>query len=311
MQGLPGSGKTTCARQIMTDILLSAQPSYSKVTCVSQDEIRKELFGWTSWATYVWDRDKERLVTAEKTKRIAAALAEPRSFVVSDDTNLNPAVVASLRTLAKDAGADVEIIPSKTSIAECIRRDALRGAESVGAKVIRDMGAKYGLFESPATQTQFAPVTADDRLDTRFGTPLQKAVICDLDGTLSLFKEKGHRGPYDATLCDQDDVNRTVLAVLRAMQSLNLYSILYVSGRFDTYREPTLRFFDLHAVPPGPLWMRKAGDTRKDWIVKGEIFNTFIRHQFDVRLVLDDRTQVVDFWRSIGLECWQVAKGDF
>ncbi|WP_441347838.1 phosphatase domain-containing protein, partial [Staphylococcus aureus] len=25
----------------------------------------------------------------------------------------------------------------------------------------------------------------------------------------------------------------------------------------------------------------------------------------------DDRTQVVEMWRRIGVECWQVASGDF
>jgi hypothetical protein len=30
-----------------------------------------------------------------------------------------------------------------------------------------------------------------------------------------------------------------------------------------------------------------------------------------VRLVLDDRNSVVKMWRSLGLECWQVAEGDF
>ncbi|WP_444533355.1 phosphatase domain-containing protein [Vibrio parahaemolyticus] len=26
---------------------------------------------------------------------------------------------------------------------------------------------------------------------------------------------------------------------------------------------------------------------------------------------MDDRTQVVEMWRRIGVECWQVASGDF
>ena len=31
----------------------------------------------------------------------------------------------------------------------------------------------------------------------------------------------------------------------------------------------------------------------------------------DVFAVFDDRNQVVDMWRSNGLTCFQVAKGDF
>jgi hypothetical protein len=57
--------------------------------------------------------------------------------------------------------------------------------------------------------------------------------------------------------------------------------------------------------------MREAGDHRPDWIVKKEIYNNLISKEFDVKLVFDDRQQVVDMWRSIGLTCFQVAEGNF
>jgi hypothetical protein len=57
--------------------------------------------------------------------------------------------------------------------------------------------------------------------------------------------------------------------------------------------------------------MRKAGDDRKDSLVKEEIYNNNIAPKYNVFLVLDDRDQVVKFWRSKGLQCWQVAPGAF
>ncbi|BBG28735.1 Hypothetical protein KMC15_gp187 [Escherichia phage KIT03] len=30
-----------------------------------------------------------------------------------------------------------------------------------------------------------------------------------------------------------------------------------------------------------------------------------------MKLAIDDRTQVVEMWRRIGVECWQVDSGDF
>jgi len=57
--------------------------------------------------------------------------------------------------------------------------------------------------------------------------------------------------------------------------------------------------------------MRPTGDNRKDAIVKREIFDREIRDRYRILFVLDDRNQVVDMWRELGLTCLQVAPGDF
>jgi len=50
---------------------------------------------------------------------------------------------------------------------------------------------------------------------------------------------------------------------------------------------------------------------RKDVIIKQEIYEEHIKDKYDVLFVMDDRNQVVEFWRSIGLTCFQVAEGNF
>lgn len=59
------------------------------------------------------------------------------------------------------------------------------------------------------------------------------------------------------------------------------------------------------------LHMRKAGDGRRDSIVKAEMFDSDIATNFNVLGVFDDRQQVVDMWRDKGLTVFQVAEGDF
>lgn len=87
--------------------------------------------------------------------------------------------------------------------------------------------------------------------------------------------------------------------------------IIYCSGREDSARAATAEWLDRHVGVPGPLHMRAATDGRKDAVVKRELFDAHIRDQWDVRYVLDDRQQVVDMWRELGLTVFQVAKGDF
>ena len=60
------------------------------------------------------------------------------------------------------------------------------------------------------------------------------------------------------------------------------------------------------------LFARKSGDFRKDAVVKEEIYRRHIEGKYCIKLVLDDRDQVVSCWRdTIGLTCFQVAPGAF
>ncbi len=128
------------------------------------------------------------------------------------------------------------------------------------------------------------------------------AVICDLDGTLALMNG---RNPFDASTCSEDLLNEVVAKLIKTK------NVLLVSGREDKYRDQTIQFLKKHNIHFEYLWMRKSGDFRKDAIIKTEIFNEHIRDRYNIEYVLDDRNQVVDMWRSMGLTCLQVADGDF
>lgn len=62
-----------------------------------------------------------------------------------------------------------------------------------------------------------------------------------------------------------------------------------------------------HDLVPDRLFMREGGDTRRDSVVKDEIYRRFIEPHFDVRFVIDDRPQVVETWQRLGLRVMQVT----
>jgi hypothetical protein len=143
---------------------------------------------------------------------------------------------------------------------------------------------------------------------------LPKAIICDLDGTLCLFKH--HRGPYDASKCLDDLPNKAVVSIVERFALTHW--IIFVSGRQETWFLETCDWINKHIVFPSTvpsekeiLIMRKEGDNRKDSIVKQEIYDQFIKDKYDIEFVLDDRDQVVEMWRANGLTCLQVAEGSF
>tara|TARA_R100000781_G_scaffold104654_1_gene68404 strand:- start:22 stop:459 length:438 start_codon:yes stop_codon:yes gene_type:complete len=145
---------------------------------------------------------------------------------------------------------------------------------------------------------------------------MTEAIICDLDGTLSI-NDHG-RSFFEAHDCDRDSLNEPVGRLLEWARECDI-EIIYLSGREDRFREPTLRFLfendfghDIGIEPNEySLFMRKTGDNRADDIIKWEIYQEHIEPNYNIVFILDDRNQVVNMWRSKGLTCFQVAPGDF
>lgn len=145
---------------------------------------------------------------------------------------------------------------------------------------------------------------------------MNKAIIVDIDGTLAncdhrrhLVEQKKWPAFYDAMT--EDVVNEWCRDLIHAILDLYDWRILLVSGRPDSHRSLTEAWLEKNEICYHGLFMRKERDYRKDSIVKREIYDNHIRGKFHVELVIDDRTQVVEMWRELGLVCLQCAKGDF
>ncbi|HET6214735.1 MAG TPA: AAA family ATPase [Micromonosporaceae bacterium] len=280
-RGLPGSGKTTWARQ---------QPAAVRV---NRDDLRRMLHGgWLGTAR------AERAVTAAQRATIEALLTAGID-VMCDDTNLQSRVVRELSELAERCGAHAVIRDfTDVPLEECLRRDAARtDGEQVGAEVIQAMWRRY--LSGKSLPLPVPP-------PRRKGPP--SAVLVDIDGTVAVM---GRRSPYDMSRVGEDAPNRAVIAAVRALHA-DGHRIVYCSGRSDDAREATEAWLDSHVgVDYDALHMRQTGDTRKDAVVKAEIFERHLRHAYDILCVLDDRRQVVRMWRSLGLTVFQVDDGDF
>lgn len=282
-RGLPGSGKSTWA----LDMIRKHPGQYKRI---SKDDLRFML------DASKWSKSNERFVLQARDTLILAALAADY-HVIADDTNLNNKHEHHIRELVKGQ-ATVEIKDfTDVPLDVCIRRD-LERPQSVGERVIRDMHRHY-------LQPKIVPPVYDPNLPD--------AIICDLDGTLALIHG---RNPYDASKCEQDQVNEPVADIVQEYQyHQGGYHILFTSGRSEEYREETQRWLDTHGFfhPCSNLhlFMRATGDNRQDAIVKREIYEREILGHYNVKFVLDDREQVVRLWRSLGLTCLQVAEGDY
>ena len=59
------------------------------------------------------------------------------------------------------------------------------------------------------------------------------------------------------------------------------------------------------------LWLRKDNDRSPDNIVKREMLKTIRSQGFNPAIAFDDRNSVVNTWRSLGVQCYQVREGGF
>lgn len=299
--GLPGSGKTSYA--------IARARADSNIIVVERDQLRKMMYG-----TYYGPEVDEDQVTAAQIGLINAMFKKDRTVIVSD-TNLRRKNVQNLVNLANRWGAQIEFVYFDVPVDTCVERDkarAARGERAVGEQVIREKAKAFikGGYLVPRFDDMVA--VAQSRIPYDPPDDLPQAIICDLDGTVALH----NRSPHDYDLLWSDSPNHSIIDIVKT--EWNSYtSVLFVSGRPDSHREMTVAWLDQHiGINPdfnsdAELFMRKTGDKRMDAIVKYELFDNNIRNKWDIKYVLDDRTQCVDVWRSIGLTCLQVAFGDF
>lgn len=297
--GLPASGKTTAARELLA-------ASRGRIRRVNLDDIRHMLDH--NGQSKVWSRAHEATALDIQDAAVQSAIGGGFDVVV-DNTHLTPSIPKRIKEAADGQAAFVVHDFTHVPIGECIRRDALRGDAMVGEDVIRRLADNH----AKATKNGWR-LTADWLGDHPAVKPykpdpsLPAAVMCDIDGTLALM---GDRGPYDFEKCEGDRLNESVRRALCSFRLANDDRIVLLSGRGEEYRSQTEAWLTKHQVPYDELHMRAAEDRRRDDIVKAELFDTHVRDRFHVRVSLDDRDRVVALWRRMGLPTWQVNYGAF
>lgn len=306
LRGLPASGKTTWAHAWVE------QDRAHRIR-VSKDDLREMI----DHGVFLKGVTEDRIIAARDV--LVKNLMQRGLSVVVDDTNLRMYHVKRLARIAALAQWDWSVKDFTTPLEECIRRDTERqkhvyGARYVGESVIRDMHSRFLHNRAPLPVPSEAELLAEAASSgTHFYFPDKSqvpAVIFDIDGTLA---NKGTRSPFDETRVHEDTVFEEIAECLRAETQFHGNHPVFVSGRTDGCRGATMKWIESRLTHSNcyDLYMRPAGDTRPDYIVKMEIFDKYIRDHYWVRRVYDDRNQVVEMWRSLGLTVLQVADGAF
>jgi predicted kinase len=281
-KGLPASGKSTWAKSY-----ISEWPEFKRI---NKDDLRAMMHDSKH------SKAREAFIIDARNTLINLALDQGFSVIV-DDTNFNPIHETYLRDLCSQRSIDFEIKDfTYVDLDTCLERNRKR-ENSVPEKVIYDMYYKYIYCEKNAVKRNegFPP-----------------AIMVDIDGTIAI---RNDRSPYDMTKVDTDLPRYEVIEIVQALSKDNI--IIFISGRTDDGEELTRKWINDHIFTDPlyqayDLYMRKKGDDRRDSIVKKELYDNFIKNDYDVKFVLDDRRQVVDMWRNeCNLLCLEIADHRF
>ena len=277
LKGLPASGKTTYAKNLLNKYT-------NRYKRVNKDDLRSML------DNSKYTKNNEKFILEIRNHIILQSLKNGKHVIV-DDTNLHQKHEINIKSIVK-GHATVDIVNFfHVTPEECIKRD-LNRANSVGSKVILDM---YNKFLKPKVE----PYKGNPNLPT--------AVIFDIDGTLA---HMSNRCPYNWSKVGEDIVDADIKHLLHLYKNDDM-KIIIVTGRDGSCLHETEQWLEKMGIYYDELFIRKKGDTRKDAVIKKEIFIKNIEPHYNVKLIFDDRNQVVRMWRDLGLKCLQVAEGDF
>lgn len=288
-RGIPASGKSTYAQKWVT------QDPENRAR-VNRDDIRFKLFG-----KYVFDKkergEKEAAVTRFEEDLIRKNLAAGKS-VVSDNMHLNPKFLSNLLKIAKENNVKVEHKDFPITLEEALKRNSKRDRvvdESALREIYKRSLGPNGEFHLFPGSYPTKPFVKPDKK--------RHAVIVDMDGTLSDTRDIVHF-VRDGKYRDFDSFhrhsyftppNKQVLDMVMDAHNKGL-KIIITTARNETYREVTQAWLDRLNVPYENIYMRADNDGRPDYVVKDEIYNTQIKHDYDVVRAIDDNPQAVQAW---------------
>ncbi len=300
--GVSASGKSTYAKEYVKD--------NTNTVIISRDSLRLALFGFNeeTYSTYYQGdtTEREKVVTTFFDSQVWVALEQGFDVIV-DNTHLNKNYINKYKMY----GVPIQLCVFDVSKDVCIQRDFTR-TKSVGGDVVCNQYKQY----TKLMETDFredvdaynnelqAIYESCKKADYVFSKP--NCVVFDLDGTLA--HSNGNRSPYDYTKVRNDGVDFDLLEMIDDLHEET--DVIICTGRDAICYEDTKIWLNDNLIRHSGLFMRGQGDTRKDNIVKAELWKK-IQEKYNIIGIFEDRKRVVNMARNLGFKCLQVDKGDF
>ena len=290
LKGIPASGKSTWANEQM-------RKYPNRFKRINKDLLR-EMLNFSKF-----DVQKEKFLLNVRDYIIRLSLKKGFDIIV-DDTNFSDKHWYRIAEIAKEVG-DVKIIEKYFDVnyKEAIKRNSTR-KNPLPESVISNMFKKHVKGKKIEHREEYYPLS----LKPDFIEGLPRVIIVDIDGTIAF--NDGHRDYFDYTKVLNDSPIDEIIELIQIYKQEG-FGIVLVSGREESCREDTELWIHNYGIDYNDLYMRENDDRRQDYIIKNEIYENYLKGKYNIKFVLDDRNQVVNMWRELGLKVLQVSDGTF
>lgn len=267
-RGLSGSGKTYFAENYVKE------NPFIKI--ISKDDIRRSL-----GINYGGKRNPK--IGEMWRNLIIYNLRQGNSMIICD-TNLDPLHIHNIKALIYPKYRDSYEIEIKdfrdVDYKICIERCANRPEG-------REYWEKVILNQKD--QWLPAPIIKQDE-------SLPRCVITDFDGTIVI--------PYDRDMFSgvgsENDVKNEIVCEYLMFAKMSGYKIFILSGLEEYYRYNRESWLSANGIEYDALYMRPTGDSRKDYLIKEEMYKEYIEGKYFVHAILDDRPAMLRYWIDKG-----------
>ena len=145
---------------------------------------------------------------------------------------------------------------------------------------------------------------------------LPKAIIVDLDGTMTNYAHRAHLlntttrlangrrdlAPFFDAMGD-DTEHGWCRDIIDEAQAKGV-KIIFLTGRPEKYRQLSEQWLTRHSITNYEvLLMRETRDFRPGAVVKAEIYRAEIEGKYDVLYAIDDNPHILRMWAQLGIRC--------
>ncbi len=296
--GISGSGKTTYAKKwVEEDPVHRIRLNYDDIRCMLGK---------------YWVPQRESLVKEIFDKCLGYAMFLDYDIVIDNMSNLNPKHIKEYQDIVKNYNDfnentkyEIEFKLFDTPVEVCIERDSKREI-SIGEKVIRQQWRKYRDYIISNSIKNMLSKQPENNIN------LSHCIIVDMDGTLCFnVTERPFFGPGAAEQMINDFPNTNVIDLVRAYCEQYDCELVIITGRDEPCRKVTLDWLDKYYLYPTKLLMRPEGSMLSGPEQKKLIYENEIKDIYNVDLVIEDNSKVVQMYRDLGLTVLQVNEGKF
>lgn len=280
--GVPASGKSTWAAAL--------SDKGNKYIVITRDDIRFSIVGSKEWSSYSFNKQNEELVTAIQKDIIKNASNLNKNIIICD-TNLNETYRNLLEQYCESLGYTIRHQVFHITFEEAIQRDSKR-INGVGITVISKMFEQYYHYCESVLKSHYIQEYDKNKKD---------CWIIDVDGTLAI--KSSERGYFDWRKVDLDYPNQYVIDLVKNIKD----DIIIVSGRDEVCRDLTVEWLEKYGIKYKHLYMRPTNNYQRDIVIKQDIFDEYIKDNYNVKCVIDDRPCCVRLWRSMGIDTLAVG----